>query len=64
MAVKAGTVEVRRSRGNLVVNALASTPRGTKFINGSKPLAVKHLQDKNFKSELDAAINELIGSPS
>lgn len=64
MAVKAGKVEVKRSRGQMVVNALAQTPRGTTFINASKVLKAKSTIDKGFRKELAEAIEEFFGTAS
>ena len=56
MAMQAGKIVVKRSRGRLVVNAMAQTPRGTQFIKATRALKVKHVSDKGFKDEMATAI--------
>lgn len=53
------TVQVKRSKGILVVQGLGKTPRGQKFIRGLVPLKVKSMSDPEFKSELAAAVEKL-----
>lgn len=64
MAVEAGRIVVKRSRGKLVINAMAQTPRGTQFIKASKELKCEKVTDKDFKDEMAAAVEELIGKSS
>lgn len=59
MAAGIATVEVRSSRGVLVVQALGRTNRGQKFIKGIVPLGVKSTTDPTFKSHLETAVAEL-----
>lgn len=67
MANGIGTVEVRRSHGKLVVQGLGRTPRGTKFIRKTTPLTVTKITDKKFKTEMAAAVEQMLaedGIPS
>lgn len=54
-----GTVEIRRSRGKLVLRGLGQTPRGQKYIKRSVDLGVKNTADPAFKSKLAAAVTEM-----
>lgn len=64
MARQAGKIVVKRSRGKLVINAMAQTPRGTQFIKATRELKVKHVSDKGFKEQMASAVEELIGKDS
>lgn len=55
-----GTVEVKRSRGKLVVQGLGRTARGTKFIRTTTELKAAKLSDKNFKSEMATAVDQML----
>lgn len=62
-----GTVEVKKQRGKIVVNGLGQTPRGQNFIRKQKALGVARISDPKFKSEMAAAVTELLSetpSPS
>lgn len=59
MAIGIGTVEVKMSRGTLVVLGLGKTPRGTKFIRDTEALSVKSPADPKFKAELGQAIAKM-----
>lgn len=62
MTHHSSAVEVRRSRGVLVVNGLGKTPRGQRFIAKQVKLKATDMGSKEFKSELAAAVAEIIGS--
>lgn len=64
MASGIGQVEVRRSRGKLVVRGLGQTPRGQKFIKHSVELSAKSTADPAFKSELKAVVTEMFAQGS
>lgn len=53
-------IEVKRSRGTMVVTATGQTPRGQKYLKQSIPLKVKSPADPDFKGELSAAVSELM----
>lgn len=55
-----GTIEVRKSHGKLVVQGLGQTARGTKFIRTTTELTATKMSDKNFKSEMAAAVKAMI----
>lgn len=59
MAVGIGTVQVKRSRGDLIVQGLGKTPRGQNYIKDTKPLGVKSTADPEFKTRLAAAVVEM-----
>lgn len=59
MASGIGTVQVKRSRGKLVVQGLGQTARGQRFIRQTIDLEVKNTRDPNFKSNLRTAIAEM-----
>lgn len=52
-------VEVRTKRGHVVVQARGATPRGQKYLGDSVTLSVSKFDDKKFKGELAAAVDEL-----
>lgn len=60
--MEAATVEIRRSRGKLIVQATGRTARGQRYIKGSVPLTVKSMADPNFKREMAAAVEQLLDS--
>lgn len=60
MSHNSATIEVRRSRGTLVVNGLGVTPRGQKFIADQVKLSAHDFGDKNFKTELATAVKQII----
>ena len=64
MGMQAGKIVVKRSRGKLVINAMAQTPRGTQFIKATRELKVEHVGEKDFKTEMAKAVEELIGKDS
>lgn len=53
-------VEVRRSRGTLVVVGLGATPRGQRYIKAQKELKAKRVSDKDFKAQMTAAVDEML----
>lgn len=55
-----GTVEVKRSRGEMVLLGLGKTPRGTNFVRQKKGLGVKRSSDPAFKSHLQTAVAEML----
>lgn len=59
MASGIGTVQVKHSRGKLVVQGLGKTPRGTNFIRDTIDLSVKNTADPKFKEEMAAAVKEM-----
>ena len=60
MARHYGTVVIKRQRGILTLQGLASTPRGQKFIKGEETLTVEHMHDPDFKRELATAMEKLL----
>lgn len=64
MAAGIGTVEVKRSRGKMVVQGLGKTPRGQNFIKQRKELSAKTPADPAFKSELKTAVTEMFAQGS
>lgn len=60
MANHIGTVEVKRSRGQMVLLGLGKTPRGTNFIRQRRSLGVKRSSDPQFKSNLETAVAEML----
>lgn len=65
MGIGIGTVEVKKSRGEMVVQGLGQSSRGTKFIKDRVPLGVKSSADPEFKGKLAAAITKMFTeSPS
>lgn len=59
MAVGIGTVQVKKSRGTLVVQGLGKTPRGTNYIRDTIDLSVKNTADPKFKEEMAAAVSKM-----
>ncbi len=55
-----GAIQVKRERGVLVVQGLGRTPRGQKYIKATIPIAAPKMSDKNFKSEMTAAVTEMM----
>lgn len=65
MTVGIGTVEVKRVRGELIVQGLGKTPRGQNFIKDTESLKVKSTADPAFKGNLTAAMAKMFTeSPS
>ena len=62
MAHNSGLVEVRRSRGKLVVNGIGRTPRGQKFIAEQVALKSHDMSSEGFKKEMAAAVEKILGS--
>ncbi len=56
MASGIGRVQVKRSRGKLVVQGLGKTPRGQNYVKVVEQLDVKSTADPKFKGNLKAAI--------
>lgn len=56
-----GTVEVKTTRGKVHVFGMGQTNTGQKFIRKNIPLQVSKITDKQFKSELAVAIEEMLG---
>lgn len=54
------SVHVRRERGRTTVIGFGQTPRGQKFIRATKTLLAPTIGSKDFKSELAAAVEELL----
>lgn len=59
MAIGIGTVQVKRERGELVVQGLGKTPRGQNFIKDTETLGVKSSADPAFKGKLVAAVAKM-----
>ncbi len=59
MGIGIGTVEVKKSRGEMVVQGLGQSPRGTKFVKDREELGVKSSADPQFKTKLAAAITKM-----
>jgi hypothetical protein len=57
--MEAATVEIRRSRGDLVVTATGRTGKGQRYVKGVEVIKAQSTSDPNFKSELSAAVNKL-----
>lgn len=53
------SVHVRRQRGRLVVQGQGQTPRGQRFIRDTKELRVQKVSDKDFKTEMATAVDEI-----
>lgn len=62
MANGIASIHVRTQRKRITVTGMGQTNRGTKYIKNSVTLKATKMTDKNFKSELAAAVNELLGS--
>lgn len=60
MATKVGSVHVKRVRGKLIVYGMSQTPRGQRFIKKIVPLKATKIRSPEFKSELTAAVEELM----
>jgi hypothetical protein len=58
----AATIIIRRSRNGLVVQAAGQTSRGQKYIKGHEAITATTMKDKNFKSEVQTAVDKLLGS--
>lgn len=58
------TVHVKKARGKIIVEGEGRTPRGQKYLKGNIPLKASKMSDKDFKSELAAAVAELIPQSS
>jgi hypothetical protein len=58
--MEAATLEIRRSRGDLVVIATGRTGRGQRYVKGVEPIKAKETSDPDFKSEMSAAVNKLL----
>ncbi len=54
------TIHVRPRKGHATILAMGKTPRDQSFIREIKPLAVKNIQDPEFKKELAVAIAEML----
>lgn len=62
MAANIGTIHVRRERKRLVVQGMGSTPRGSQFIRDTEKLTATTMAAKDFKPELAAAVNKMLGA--
>lgn len=62
MGNRVGTVHVRRQRGKLVVQGTSKTPRGTRFILNSAPIAAATMASPEFKEELMTAVEKVVGT--
>lgn len=60
--MQAAKLEVKEEGGQLVILAIGRTGRGISFVKSSKALQVKTIADKNFKTEMAAAVIEMLGS--
>jgi len=61
MAKGIGQVHCRESRKRMNVIAMGQTARGQRYIKKGITLKAKKPSDPDFKQELAAAINELLG---
>lgn len=59
--MEATGINIKKSRGRMVVQALGRTPRGQKYVKGSKVLNATSIADPKFKEEMAAAVDELLG---
>lgn len=60
--MEASTIVVKNEKGHMVVKAMGRTPRGTNYVKASVVLKATKPTDKNFKKEVTAAVDELLGS--
>ena len=61
MAKGIAQVHVRKTKGHMTVIAMGQTPRGQKYIKQSVPLKATEPIDKDFKSEMKTAVDEMLG---
>lgn len=61
MAHGIGTIEVKNRKGHPTVLGLGKTPRGQKFIRTRTALKVTSMSDPDFKKELAAAVDGMLG---
>lgn len=62
--MNASRIDVKISKGKVVVTAKGKTERGQSFIKGSQALQVETISDPKFKAEMAAAVTELLGIPA
>lgn len=62
MTMQVASIIVKKSRGHMVVAAIGRTNTGQSYIKGTRALAAKSAADPKFKSQLKAAVEELLDS--
>lgn len=62
MANGIASIHVRVQRKKLTVFGMGQTNRGQKFIKNHVAIEATRMSDKNFKNELAAAVDEILGS--
>lgn len=60
--MQAYAIYIKRSRGGLVVAAVGRTDRGQSYLKGSRKLKAKTIGDPDYKQQVKAAVDELIGN--
>lgn len=60
--MQAATVEIKMSKGHCTLQALGQTPRGRRYIKGRKTLKAVSMASPEFKAEMTAAVEEILGS--
>ena len=56
------SINVTKAHGVMVVQATGRTGRGQRYIKAQIPLSVKSIRDPKFKSEMAAAVKQLLNS--
>jgi len=59
--MEAAQIEVRVEKGKVLVQAIGRTPKGQRFIKAQEVLTVSSIADKNFKGEMTAAVDKILG---
>lgn len=62
MAERYGTIQVKMSRGGLVLSGMGRTGRGQRYVKRTVKLESEHMSSKKFKSELPGAVAKLFDS--
>lgn len=55
-----GTIEVKRTRDQMVIYGLGQTGRGQKYIKAKEVLGVKSMADPQFKAQLEAGMKKIM----
>lgn len=54
-------IQVRKRRGHMIVSGFGQTSKGQKYVKETVTLKATSPQDKEFKSELAAAVAKITG---
>lgn len=59
--MEAASVEIRKTKGHMVVQIIGRTQRGQKYLKAQEVLGAKRITDKEFKQEMTDAVEQLLG---